>query len=80
MMDSKKRRHISPLFSFLQIHARKMTMMMSDDVQLYNLPTTMGKFNHNDEHLCPLLWAKMPKAMGRYDLSALLRLNNNDRR
>ena len=41
MMDSKKRRHISPLFSFLQIHARKMTMMMSDDVQLYNLPTTM---------------------------------------
>ena len=24
-------------------------MMMSDDVQLYNLPTTMGKFTHNDE-------------------------------
>lgn len=80
MMDSKKRRYVSPLFSFLQIHARKMTMMMSDDVQLYNLPTTMGKFTHNDEHLCPLLWAKMPKAMGRYDQSTLLRLNNNDRR
>ena len=30
-----------------KVHARKMTMMMSDDVQLYNLSTSMGKVAHS---------------------------------
>lgn len=72
--------YLRKLSIYNKVRARKITIMMNDDVQLYNLPTTMGKFTHNDEHLCPLLWAKMPKAMGRYDQCTLLRLNNNDRR
>ena len=67
-------------YIYNKVRARKITMTMNDDVQLYNLPTTMGKFTHNYEQLCPLLWAKLPKAMGRYYECPLLRLNNNDRR
>ncbi len=40
--------------------------MMNDDVQLYNLPTTMGKFTHNglfDVHQQPCLMDKIQQKL-----------------
>ncbi len=63
------------------VRLRKITMMMSyDDVQLWTTcPTYDGKFTHNYDNLAHS-YAKWPKAMGRFDKSTSLRLNNNDRR
>ena len=37
----------------LSIYNNKVRAWDDDDAQLYNLPTTMGKFTHNYEQLCP---------------------------
>ena len=37
----------------LSIYNNKVRALEMVNVQLCNLPTTMGKFTHNDEQLCP---------------------------
>lgn len=37
----------------LSVYNKGTRVRDDDNVQLCNLPTTMGKFTHNDEQLCP---------------------------